>query len=85
MASEPILCSALHQSPAVLVRFTVDMVDTLRTYFQAYQRDDVVTLQMTERGLWLVNPHNDSRQFLGQAVLSEAQLERLRRVRGGLN
>jgi hypothetical protein len=59
--------------------FTKDMVETLLTFFHAYQRDDVVTLQVTERGLWLINPHNDSRQFLGQAFLTEAQVRRIER------
>ena len=45
------------------------MVETLRTYFAAYEREGVVTLELTDQGLWLVNPHDDSRQFLGQAVL----------------
>lgn len=85
MTSEPILRAASQQPPANLVRFTKDMVETLLTFFHAYQRDDVVTLQLTERGLWLVNPHDDTRQFLGQAVLSDAERERLRRARGGLN
>ena len=61
----------------ILVRFTKDMVETLLTFFHHYQRDDVVTLQLTERGLWLVNPYNDTRQILGQAVLTEAQRERI--------
>lgn len=61
----------------VLARFTKDMVETLLTFFHAYQRDDVVTLQITHRGLWLVNPHNDSRQFLGQAFLTEAEAQRI--------
>jgi hypothetical protein len=61
----------------ILVRFTIDMVETLLAFFHAYQSDDVVTLQLTERGLWLVNPHNGSRQFLGQAVLTDAQRERM--------
>ena len=85
MDIEPILHPAAQQAPPIFVRFTVDMAETLLRFFQTYQRDDVVTLQMTERGLWLVNPHNDSRQFLGQAVLPDGERERLRRARGGLN
>ena len=68
----------------VLVRFTEDMAETLIRFFHAYQADDVVTLQLTERGLWLVNPHNGSRQFLGQAALTEAENEaRQRRLAAG--
>jgi len=69
----------------IFARFTKDMAETLLTFFHAYQRDEVVTLQLTERGLWLVNPHNDTRQFLGQAVLPEAERERLRQSRKGAN
>ena len=69
----------------IFVRFTFDMVETLLKFFRIYQRDDVVTLQLTERGLWLVNPHDDTRQFLGQAVLSEVERERLRHSPKGLN
>lgn len=58
-------------------RFTKDMAETLLAFFHVYQRDDVVTLQLTEHGLWLVNPHDGSRQFLGQAVLSDAQRARM--------
>jgi hypothetical protein len=58
-------------------RFTRDMVETLLAFFHAYQRDDVVTVQVTERGLWLVNPHTESRQFLGQALLTEAECQRI--------
>jgi hypothetical protein len=61
----------------LLACFTKDMAETLLAFFPAYQRDNVVTLQLTDRGLWLVNPHDGSRQFLGQAVLSDAQRERL--------
>ena len=57
--------------------FTKDMAETLLTFFHAYQRDDVVTLQITERGLWLVNPNTDSRQFLGQAALTEAECQQI--------
>lgn len=65
----------------VLARFTKDMAETLLRFFHAYQREGVVTLQLTERGLWLVNPHDDTRQFLGQAVLTDAQRERMAQAR----
>ena len=47
--------------------FTKDMVDTLQAYFEAYQVNGVVTVEVTDRGLWLPNPHISSRQFLGLA------------------
>ena len=77
MTQEPQSRDAGRLGDTILARFTKDMVETLLTFFHAYQRDDVVTLQLTERGLWLVNPHNATRQFLGQAVLTDAQRERM--------
>lgn len=47
--------------------FTKDMVETLQAYFEAYQVNGVVTVEVTDRGLWLPNPHFSSRQFLGLA------------------
>ena len=47
--------------------FTMDMLETLQTYFEAYQVNGVVTVEVTDRGLWLPNPHFSSRQFLGLA------------------
>lgn len=47
--------------------FTKDMVQTLKDYFEAYQVDGVVTVEVTDAGLWLPNPHCTSRQFLGLA------------------
>ncbi len=55
----------------VFARFTPDMVATLASTFARYEDDGVVTLEVTCRGLWLVNPLDNSRQFLGQAVLEE--------------
>lgn len=51
------------------VEFTRDMVQTLDEYFDAYQVNDVVTIEVTDMGLWLPNPHFTSRQFLGLARL----------------
>ncbi len=53
----------------IFARFTQDMAETLVGVFPRYSEDGVVTLDVTCRGLWLVNPINNSRQFLGQAVL----------------
>lgn len=47
--------------------FTIDMVQTLSDYFEAYEVDGVVTVEITNAGLWLPNPHFTSRQFLGLA------------------
>jgi hypothetical protein len=48
-------------------RFTIDMADTLAKYFSAFSIDGVVTLEVTDQGLWLVSPHAPARQFLGLA------------------
>lgn len=47
--------------------FTIDMVQTLNTYFHAYECDGIVKLEVTPSGLWLVNP-NGGQQFLGSAT-----------------
>lgn len=49
--------------------FSEDMVETLRTYFIDYAVGGVVGVEVTDRGLWLVNPDGRSRQFLGLARL----------------
>lgn len=70
----------------VLACFTEDMAENLLRFFHHYQRDGVVALQLTEGGrLWLVNPHDDSRQFLGQAVLTDEQKLRIEEKRRGMN
>lgn len=50
-------------------KFTRDMVETLEKYFDAYAIGGVVTVEVTDAGLWLPNPHVLSRQFLGLAEL----------------
>lgn len=47
-----------------VARFEKNMVETLKQYFDAYEDDGVVNVEVTDHGLWLVNP-NGSRQFLG--------------------
>ncbi len=51
--------------------FTADMAATLGTYFAVYADDGVVSIEVTDRGLWLVNPRYPSRQFLGLARLPQ--------------
>lgn len=52
--------------PKVLAtaQFTKDMVDTLRSYFDDYEVDGIVGIEVTDHGLWWENP-DGSRQFLG--------------------
>jgi hypothetical protein len=48
--------------------FSADMAETLMTYFRHYEKDGVVALELNRLGIWLVNPHDRTRQFLGKAV-----------------
>lgn len=48
--------------------FSADMSATLAEYFTAYAVDGIVTIEVTNHGLWLVNPLG-GRQFLGLARL----------------
>ena len=47
--------------------FSEDMAETLQTYFREYAVDGIVQVEVTDHGLWLVNPDGKSRQFLGLA------------------
>lgn len=62
------------QTPTHLAQaeFTIDMVETLATFFDAYAVDGVVKVEVTTHGLWLPNPHSKTRQFLGLARLPDA-------------
>lgn len=53
-----------------VAEFTEDMADTLREYFHSYAVEGVVSVEVSTRGLWLVNPMG-GRQFLGLARLTE--------------
>lgn len=59
--------------PTILAyaEFTADMVETLSTYFERYEIDGVVVVEVTSHGLWLPNPNAMTRQFLGLARLSD--------------
>ncbi len=45
--------------------FTKEMVKTLEKYFDDYQVDGVVRLDVTDKGLWLPVPGQERRKFLG--------------------
>lgn len=55
--------------PLAHAEFTLDMVQTLLAFFDTYAVKGVVTIEVTDHGLWLPNPHFTSRQFLGLARL----------------
>ncbi len=48
--------------------FSVDMAETLFRYFDAYQVDGIVTVEVTDKGLWLKSPVGEGRQFLGSTT-----------------
>lgn len=56
------------KKPKVLAtaEFTEDMIETLAKFFDTYEDDGVVSVEVTDHGLWLNNP-NGSRQFLGSS------------------
>lgn len=43
------------------------MVDTLKKYFPNYAIEDVVEVEVTTHGLWLVSQNRKMRHFLGLA------------------
>lgn len=51
------------------IEFTKDMVETLSAFFDVYAVEGVVTIEVSNRGLWLPNHRTKSRQFLGLARL----------------
>ena len=59
----------MNNQPRVLARaaFSIDMVETLKTYFRDYEINGVVSIEVTSEGLWLPNPETGGRQFLGLA------------------
>lgn len=58
-----------------VARFTGDMVETLQDCFLQYQDDGVVSVEINTMGLWLINPHNNTRQFLGKALPEDDHCE----------
>lgn len=61
-----------HQ-PVAVAEFTRDMVDTLSEYFDSYEKDGVVSIEVSMHGLWLPNPVTGGRQFLGLARWPDAR------------
>jgi hypothetical protein len=53
---------------AATASFDRSMVKNLATYFDDYAVDGVVEIEVTDHGLWFVNP-NGSRQFLGSTKI----------------
>lgn len=47
------------------------MVETLRRYFDEYEIDGVVRIDVTDKGLWLPMPENEGQKFLGSVKLFE--------------
>ncbi len=62
--------------PVVAVaRFTDDMVETLQDCFEKYQDGGIVSVEINHKGLWLINPNDNSRQFLGKATFETETCE----------
>lgn len=55
------------------VEFTERMATVLYRLFDSYAFDGIVTLEAASNGLWLVNPNDGSRQFLGNAPFDDIQ------------
>lgn len=55
--------------------FSLDMIETLQEYFELYEVDGIVEVEVTSEGLWLPNPETGGRQFLGLAKLETLQPE----------
>lgn len=53
-----------HPKKKATARFDRNMVDMLSEYFSTYSNNGVVEVEVTDHGLWLINP-NGTRQFLG--------------------
>ena len=56
------------ETQSSVIPFTEDMVDTLKKYFSVYASEGVVNMEANAVGLWLINPENNTRQFLGKAL-----------------
>lgn len=54
------------KKPRILAvaEFSRDMVETLLRHFSTYSVEGVVSVEVTDKGLWLRNP-DGTRQFLG--------------------
>ncbi len=48
-----------------VAEFSRDMLDTLVADFDIYARNGVVSVEVTENGLWLANPSTGRRVILG--------------------
>ena len=59
--------------------FTEDMAATLYRFHNRYAKAGVVRIEVATNGLWMVNPHDGSRQFLGLAAFEDGKAERLSR------
>ena len=58
-----------HPKQLATAEFTIDMVETLRQYFDQYQVNGVVKIDVTDKGLWLPVPGDNSKKFLGSVKL----------------
>jgi len=57
-----------HPKHEAYASFSRDMVQTMEKFFDSYQKNGCITIEVTEAGLWLRNPMG-GQQFLGLAYL----------------
>ena len=65
------MASGMTEARLAKAEFSKDMVETMLTYFDNYAEDGVLTIEVTQWGLWLPHPETNSRQFLGLARLPD--------------
>jgi len=65
------MVGGIRETRLATAEFSKDMVETMLTYFDQYAEDGVLTIEVTQWGLWLPNPETNSRQFLGLARLPD--------------
>ena len=72
---ESAMSSATRQSsePGRGAGFSVDMAETLKTYFDAYAVDGRVSIEVTDRGLWL-QTRIGGVQFLGSTEIIRSKV-----------
>ncbi|MBK4215443.1 hypothetical protein JJJ17_05835 [Paracoccus caeni] len=65
------MVGGIREARLATAEFSKDMVETMLTYFDQYAEDGVLTIEVTQWGLWLPHPETKSRQFLGLAKLPD--------------
>ena len=56
---------ALEPKRLATAEFTKDMVETLRRYFDEFETNGIVRVDVTDKGLWLHQDDGQGQKFLG--------------------